>query len=975
MAQGDVALLPPGLSADELGQIREFEKIVRFRDAVVAGTHPRVKMPSHLAPSKAAGASFHSLSSSNAPPSSADRSAPLTTTKSAAANTGASVSGLQKKKKANLDAFQANSHHLGAPAPAPTPVPAPALVDLPGLGAAVASDPRRVSEPQASSVPPLFSSGRAEIDPIFLEKSEDLIRAEIQLQRTRAEKALREQLEQHRSASKPLLQASDPLPDFDVTQVWQTALALVKSTAPAAAAADAAAAANKSIASDSFDDNTFYSSTFETPDSHLLARVPIESDDDDVQMRESSEYEPELDVDVPLITGDPPVMAVEGAVPVAGTPLQASAQAASVQAYSTSGLHGSQAVGAAHHALQRSTAVGGSGSLQGGSFQAISSQESGEASGSGGESGNTDYDQSTDEARLQRRAADQQLFDSTFARPASPFVRAHDLSPVAPQPAHVSPLATARQALPATQEGHVSRGTPPQVAALRKGQPAISSPESSPYGAAKGPEKKRGKKKNKRKADRQTVDAAASPYIKPEPRSPSPMSAPSFSRPQKRRKQGQGTAQEVTYDEPRYELSANDDYHDRARYLPGSYRDDRVSVVYERPDDRYASRQPPVPPRSIIVQEPAHQDRREFYDDRRPPPQQPEYIRRAPEPDAYSIEYATQPIRPARVTSHTLPELPSSLAARAPAGHRETYDVTPAGVSRGVDRDRSRSPVMRPRTPLMTPAARHQQPPRIVMDEFGREYIEPARPPPQALRQSVLPPPRAAEREIIYERIPQPVRASSRMPETFEEDGVIYKRAPAAYAEPRRIVTQPEYAAAEYRTNYAPNPRGYSMRPVPTPSDGYLHQQQQQQQPAPPERRLPEELRRDYIARASSVRPPEPIRYELARGYERYGSVRPEIPLVKYTSGSYPEVRQERVPSGHPDVRREVLDGRVTTEYSARPEAQVVQRAYSVRPAEQGYYPPNPYRRGDEEVTYIERPRASEQEIVFSDNSRRDVYR
>lgn len=52
MAQGAVATVPPNgasLTADELREILEYERIVRFRDAVLSGTHPRVKVPPHLA--------------------------------------------------------------------------------------------------------------------------------------------------------------------------------------------------------------------------------------------------------------------------------------------------------------------------------------------------------------------------------------------------------------------------------------------------------------------------------------------------------------------------------------------------------------------------------------------------------------------------------------------------------------------------------------------------------------------------------------------------------------------------------------------------------------------------------------------------------------------------------------------------------------------------------------------------------------
>src|SRR5690348_6703622 len=58
MAQGAVALhmngdvagssTPAALTEEEIREILEYERIVAFKDAVLAGTHPRVKIPLHL---------------------------------------------------------------------------------------------------------------------------------------------------------------------------------------------------------------------------------------------------------------------------------------------------------------------------------------------------------------------------------------------------------------------------------------------------------------------------------------------------------------------------------------------------------------------------------------------------------------------------------------------------------------------------------------------------------------------------------------------------------------------------------------------------------------------------------------------------------------------------------------------------------------------------------------------------------------
>ncbi len=152
-------------------------------------------------------------------------------------------------------------------------------------------------------------------------------------------------------------------------------------------------------------------------------------------------------------------------------------------------------------------------SATGGVLHVISSQESRDASG---ESGNTDNEQSNDERRPERPG--HPLLNAALAQRDSPLVRAHNLSPIAPQPAHISPLASGAHA---------------QVAALRRDLPATaSSPESSSHG------NKRAEKRNKQKKKRKATDVVT-PYIKPEPISPEPMSAPALARPQKRQRQVQ----------------------------------------------------------------------------------------------------------------------------------------------------------------------------------------------------------------------------------------------------------------------------------------------------------------------------------------------------------------------------------------------------------------------------------------------------
>lgn len=261
-----------------------------------------------------------------------------------------------------------------------------------------------------------------------------------------------------------------------------------------------------------------------------------------------------------------------------------------------------------------------------------------------------------------------------------------------------------------------------------------------------------------------------------------------------------------------------------------------------------------------------------------------------------------------------------------------------------IDRPRSRSPLLTDRRQLaMGPP--QAPPPRIVRDQFGREYYEPPPPGPVA-RHSVAPGGRGPEHEVIYERAP--VRAASRLPgsDLFEQNGIIYRRASPTLP-PRRVVTQPEYGAVDYPSYRQREYSGQTMTGPPVGQD-FGHYR------GAPDRR-PEEISREYITRSASVRPAEQVRYE----YGRVQSVRPDLPVREYAASVHPESRREMAPQ-------------VIREFAGRPtESRLSQREYSARPVERYYDRPVIQ---DDEVSFIERPRTVQQEIVY-DDGRREVYR
>ena len=198
-------------------ELAEYEKILKLRDAVFAGSHPRLTVPTNavrkVSP-RATQAPSHTLPS--VPPSAAPQ------------YLGVQLPGLQL----NNSTEHAPTTTLSIPNGTP-------------------SGPR--SDPPATAA--------SELDPIFLTKTDVLVRAEAQLHRQRIERALREQLEGKKKDARHKTSPQEAKPDFDVSDVLSKALEIAK---PVTFENSHAANENGS-ASDSFDENSFYSS--KAPDS------------------------------------------------------------------------------------------------------------------------------------------------------------------------------------------------------------------------------------------------------------------------------------------------------------------------------------------------------------------------------------------------------------------------------------------------------------------------------------------------------------------------------------------------------------------------------------------------------------------------------------------------------------------------------------------------------------------------------------
>lgn len=877
MAQGAVAsvALPTNgvgsssetaLTAEELREILEYDRICQFRDQVLAGTHPRVKIPSHLLRKQ-----LHSTTNS--------ASSSISTSQSASvAHPFRSTPNTQNEDYSNIFSHKStNAHRI----------------------------------PSGAS--------KSEINPILLEKSDDLIKAEIQLQRQRLERALREQIEQQRIATKALLQTSESLPNFDLSEVLSKALAIVHPTVVPEVEPSVGA---RSSASDSFDERTFYSSQHDTPEASSSSQG----------QKESSELQslPALSRNELRSAGSTHNQVGEGdASQFINSNLVAQGNNGQLSSLGAIGLQ--------KQLSTRSNSTDSRGGVVGSTFD---TNKGGQSTISKSRSQIFASPSRMDSRAVVQRTSQELLGQAFDKSRVSPLIRAHNLSPHAPQPARVSPLATARDPPILRDIQHNDEAPPAQVAALRHVVSGLSSTDSSP----KNTKGKKKKKDKKRKTKDNAPASPDSPYIKPEPLSPEPFTAAPLPRPLKRQRQSGQFAAGLDYDEPQ-EIQ-------------------RPEPRIIREPQRYEERYEVERPRAAPVYQRIERDGEDY---RRASGGQ--YVRRAQSP-LYALPYQPTEARSIRAASHAI------VDRRVVEEPRYYQDPSRASVRPDAERERSRSPIMRERRspiPMLPP----RKPMRIVVDEYGNEYIDPS--PIAPARQSMAPPTRYREPEVVYERAP--MRAvSARVPvDTYEEGGVVYERAPA-----RRVVTQPEYLPAppDYRSY---RQREYSVHPT-AAGEEFIPMRVPERRPVGPY----EEPVREY-GRAASVRP-EPIRYEIPREYVgRLQSVRPEGVSREYAASVHPEAQREMAPqqrgysvrpepipreyasSVHPEMRREMVP-QTQREYSVRPMESALRREYM--PVQEGerYYEEVAPRR-PAEIAFIERPRAREASVVVYADDRREVYR
>ncbi|RFU75962.1 hypothetical protein TARUN_6274 [Trichoderma arundinaceum] len=847
---------PTKLTEKEVKEIEEYEKIVRFRDAVLSGNHPTIKLPDGLLKALPNPIAGHARSPSE--PGEVDT------------------------RPQALQSFSASNQVQNPSVPQP-------------LAEASAS-----AKATDSQQPKPFGSGTTEINPIFLEKSDELVRAELQLQRQRLERSLREEFEQHRVSKQ--VQA-EPVIEFDLSDVLAKALTIVQATT-IPFTANGAMTANHSAASDSFDDNTFYSSQHQTPDSNLTSRVRRSTDDAMVidsprqhhsRSRESTNHGNHM------------------ATPVRNYPAAGSSSRPSYQATGATASRPriDQVPGLHLHANSgnpQATAQGPAAATR------------------------TEPKRPAETQRREPEISAAQLALNQPAQPHPPLIRNHDLIPVAPQPAKIAPLTVVNVQTPVVDSAlATSFGTSAQVAALRHEPPTVASSDTSSQGG-KDADRRKAKRK-KRKADRQAPEAEASPRIKAEPRSQSPLIAPAYTRPSKRQRQSQGHANESGQSEQRYvQPPPNTSYEQQPAQ---AYRNERAPTAYQGPDP--APYLPQSVSSSTLAAEPIRETttNRDFADNRRvsgdgyirPPPPGEGYIRQPLSRDG-------APYHPPPPREIHGPGAAPQVIAYDP--YREPIRIyrEPLEGPRASARPEGESFIVPPRPPT-----------RVMVDSYGREYVEPVLP---SARQSVAPLPRSGEPEVIYERLPPP-RSLNSAAGPYNEGNVVYTRPLSVYDPVKRVyVSQPDYP--------------YDHR------DGQYREHQLQQrgyiQIVGPERRVIEERPAEYLPRGVGLRPSDRMRFEPGQPYYRMHSARPEAPGREYTGSVHPiDGRHQEAPQPY------------AREYGGSPMQRppTGHREYSVRPSERYHESQGPAR-GSDEIAFIERPRGATREIVYVDDVR-EVYR
>jgi hypothetical protein len=737
---------------------------------------------------------------------------------------------------------------------------------------ALPAKPTNLSGPSLSSKPVPSKTPASELDPIFLTKSDDLVRAEIQLQRQRVERALREQVEQKRIDARHKPSFAEAKPEFDVADVLTKALTVVKPIV-----FDEARGVNENgSATDSFDENSFYSS--KAPDS-----TPNDGDDSQKSSVSKHQVQPvnddELDADRLVDRRSDEMQQVDlPDSPYRVIPRPDFSTAPNVHYRRDVGRERDGAVPPARTALD---------------------EDDDEPEYSPPEPVQLAYVKDGKDLNLgetyQERArhvngkhANQYQNARRYGSPIDAdmrVVRSHITSPIAPQPSRVSPLAVAKG--PPFSQNRRHRQNYGQQRRLAEGEPERTSPDMAV--STMQPRKKR-KVQEARRGTRRRAIGSPDPIIKEEPVSPPPFhDVPPLGAARNRPAAGRPiyidveTPQDVRYvPEPQHEVPARQVIYDVEGQTPHSA--------------------PRVLSRAGLKDGPrTNQDLRRVVSLQNLPPR--EYA---------DLHYQT-PARLSRAPSYATVDGPGrNNEVRSFEGQPQIYE----------------RPQMVEEMPLLSPAYRDAEaghrfvvppmppPPqrRIVIDEYGQRFYETIQP----ARASIAPTPARRIDADSYNDIAISrnaiTRAASVLEEPYREARYIQQEMPPPQMIYRRVAEAPRPAtsdlryAAEAPRSISSDIRYITREPIdgrPTQRSGSV---QMYDYPVRQSTYIDDSMApREPLLRVSSVRPMARPPYEEPQEVlQRVQSVRPEAREFDVIPEERPQARREVMQAEAPryEVRR-----------------------------------------------------------------------
>ena len=861
---------PNGFSYSKNEEFIEYEKLIKLRNDVFAKTHPSPELPRQ----------------------------------SGGLGNSSSASGPLPLKPVFSSQMTNGIHPLSQVSNATYSPAAKSQVSKPS------SNPFQPKSPNNLKLPP-STPGSSGIDPIFLTKSDVLVRAEIQQKRQRIERALEEQIHQ-RKKQKTFDQ--DALPDFNATEVLRKAQELVKPVKM-----HQSSRANGAVsASDSFDEKTFYSSQVESTTTeeadeshkwrpHRICNFFLKGElcrygnactfSHDPKLKQKLEADGSQTIDLDSVNAD------EQTNP---RPRKISAHATNGQISDPTTKESTTAapMSQSERKLQERVAqleaelANRSRDEQEARPDAVVRQHVKEMNESQDDSaysppGPDEFgrDVGLREVETRQPATKQRLPPSDVQSPVREFaarnrrspsplpnnvrvVRNHIMSPVAPQPSRVSPLAVAKvPQVSQIQRGHgenrrLSRASNAEVTS------AVQSPKTSIQPLSS--------KKRRRGVDPQEHTRNVVPRrelgspdvrIKDEPISPPPF----------------GDAVEVRQIRPRPEAL-------RSLYLDEAappYRDQEPIIYQPRAGERPAYGQPhddrgPLTPlarrvvsrtgqRSMANEEP---DLRRVVSARQ--------VRAPMSPAPHLVQYSAPHPRATRAASQVYI---SSAGQPMPQQYRASVQPAPATY---VSHGRSPSPPLRriQDSPFgRNPIAMAPPPRRIMIDPWGRECIEI---PVNAGRQVSIAP--VASRSGFDPRYEQsaPHHVQPRQLLSVDDEGQYVRRVPSPTSQPYFEYPQPRntqvveansrslpYAESYIPRNEGPHPAEYPdarlsthYAEVPEMRDGMIRMQSAR----PAERHY--EAPREQVTRMHSVRPQQPRIVQLGEIAEARAQVSRQVSVL-----------------------------------------------------------------------------------------------